>query len=240
MRLRFKAFGLCALVLGLMAFAASAAQAEPEARWMVAGANIEGATEVPIAEELEIEKLEDIKNPGKHLVLLTKILGILTHILCTTAKLINAKLIKEGGVSAGGKVQFGGCGTFLEESSTASAPCLPKTAGVNDIIETNKGKGLLKLFGGVGETLIMPEEGETLAIVESSAECAVGQKIKMTGHIVIKDCKNIKTEEVGHLIEVDNVNSTLKASGQKAEIHGSAIVKLAGSGLGKLWSGLPA
>jgi len=231
----FKTIGLCALVLGTMAIVASGAQATAGANWMVSGANIEGTKTAAIAENLEIEELKSATDPGKHLVLLTKILNILTHILCTAAAIKNANLIKEGGISNAGKVRFSGCVTKLAEKT--STPCLPKTAGVNDVIETNAGKGLLILVGGVGETEITSTAGGPLATIESSEECAVGQKINIEGKLVLKDCINIKEENEKHLIEVDNTASTLTASKQKAEIHGSAFIKLVGT---PPWSGLPA
>jgi len=175
--------------------------------------------------------------------LLTTILGIATKILCTEGTLVGVSLENEGALTKGGKVKFSNCATYLEGSSTASTPCLPKTAGANDIIETNGGVGLLVLVGGVGETLIKAaEEAKPLAVVESSVECAVGQKINITGELILKDCElfegksAISHEQVTHLVEADNVNSTLKASGQKATIDGSATVETTG---GLSWSGLP-
>ena len=96
------------------------------------------------------------------------------------------------------------------------------------------------LVGGVGETLLKSVSGGALAVVESSEECAVGQKINITGELILKDCKGeIKNELVTHLVEADNVNSTLKASGQAATIDGSANVSLSGAHVGLKWSGIP-
>jgi hypothetical protein len=61
-RLGLKALGLSAMLLGLMAFSASGAQA---ANWMV-GANNVTVTLLPSLEVKEIEKLNDAKDPGKH------------------------------------------------------------------------------------------------------------------------------------------------------------------------------
>jgi len=241
-KLRGKVFVLCALVLGLMAVAASSAQAEVGSNWRVNGSNI-----TTLEPELKIKEIEELKTApvGKHLVLLTKILGLLTHILCSAASLFGPtgtgapKLQKEGKVSEG-KVSFSGCATFLSGSTTASAPCLPKTAGVNDTIETNVAKGLLALVGGEGETKITSVSGGPLAVVESSEECAVGLKINIAGTLILKDCqKAIGTELVDHLVEMDNVNSTLTASGQVATIDGSILVALKGAHEGLKWSGIP-
>jgi len=215
-----------------MAFVTSSAQAEVGARWMVSGQNIEagkaGATPVKASIENETASL------------LTTILGIATKILCKQVELVGVSLENEGAVTKGGKAKLSNCAIYLEGSSTASAPCLPKTAGVNDIIETSKGKGLLVLFGGVGETLLRAEEeGKPLVVTESSAECAVGQKINITGEIILKDCGagKVTEEKKVHLLEMDTVNSTLKASGQKAIIDGSVNLETT---TGVVWNGLPA
>jgi hypothetical protein len=215
-----------------MAFVTSSAQAEVGARWMAGGVNIEtgkvGATPVKAAIENETASL------------LTTILGIPVKLLCKVGTLVGVSLENEGAVTKGGKVKFSGCAIYLEGSSTASTPCLPKTAGVNDIIETNRGKGLLVLFGGVGETLLTAEEeGKPLVVIESSTECAVGQKINITGEIILKDCGTGKVteEKKVHLLEMDTVNSTLKAAGQKAIIDGSVNLETT---TGLVWNGLPA
>lgn len=226
-RIGLKALGLCSVVLGLMAFVASAAQAEAGANWKVNGVNVTTlAPGLKAAVESETASL------------LTTILKIPTKVLCKTLTITNT-LGASGSVNEG-DVTFASCATYLNGSATASAPCLPKTAGVNDIIKSNKGKGLLILVGGVGETEIKANT-EPLATIESTEECAVGQKIKIEGKLVLKDCQGkIKEELATHLVEVDNTASTLKASGQAATIDGSANVTLSGVHEGLKWSGQPA
>lgn len=228
---RFRTFTLCALVLGLMAFVTSSAQAEKGAAWKVNGAAVNATLKPKLKSAIENETAS----------LLTTILGIPVKILCKSGE-ITSTLGTEGSINEG-KVKIAGCAIFLKESTTASAPCLPKTAGVNDVVETNALVGLLVLVGGVGETLIKPAAGaeKPLAVVESTEECAVGQKISITGEIIDKDCEGkIKEELVTHLIEADNVNSTMKAAGQKATLDGSFNVALAGEHAGLKWSGQPA
>jgi len=230
MKLRFKTFGLCAVVLGVMAFTAGSAQAAPPA-WMVNGSDISETLLPSLKAALE-------NNTAS---LLTTILGQAVKILCTSLHITN-KLGFAGKVDLG-KVIFLGCKTFLEGSSTASTPCLPKTGGVDDVIESKNGEGSLALvLENVPEVLIKPDVEGPLAVVESSAECAVGQKINITGEIILKDCEGSKltAEQVTHLVEVDNFHSKLKASGQAASIDGSANVSLSGvPHEGLSWSGLP-
>ena len=78
-RLGLKVLGLCALALGLMAFVASAAQAEKTAHWNVAGKSVTGAEEF----QLEIKELE-----GNTATLEFTTAGgtTLVKILCTSAK----------------------------------------------------------------------------------------------------------------------------------------------------------
>src|SRR4051794_28891164 len=97
-RLGLKVLGLCALALGLMAFAASAAQAEVNARWKVAGVDVTGATEFQT-------EIKEIESKTASLLFTTKG-GTKVTILCTDAKFDGGgKLIKEGGVSLG-RVEF--------------------------------------------------------------------------------------------------------------------------------------
>jgi len=170
--------------------------------------------------------------------LLATILGIATKIFCKTLEIPNT-LGVERAIDEG-KVKLTGCATYLEGSSTRSAPCLPDPAGVNDVIESKTLVGSIVLVAGVGELLVKPKVEGALAVVESSAECAVGQKINVTGELVLKDGEGkITSELVTHLVEADNVAGTLKASGQKATIDGSANVSLAGTHEGLKWSGIP-
>lgn len=217
------------LTLAVIACASSTSQAEVGSAWMVNGSNVVPPLNPTMTsvEENEIGSL------------LTTILGISTKISCKTTSIANT-LGGTGSVNEG-KVKFSGCATFLKGSATASAPCLPKTAGVGDVIQTDPLLGLIVLVGGVGEILIKGLEGKPLAVIESSEECAIGQKIKITGEIYIKDCQNnLATELVTHLFEADNVNSTLKASNQGATIDGSNNISLNGAHAGLRWSGLPA
>lgn len=196
--------------------------------WMVGGANVNSTLKPKMKAVLVSENAS----------LLTKILGIATKVLCKILEVPNTLGI-EGNFNEG-KIKFSGCATYLMGSSTASAACLPKVAGVNDVIETNALIGLLVLVSGVGETLIKSVSGGNLATIESAEECPVGQKINITGELFLKDGEGkVATELVSHLVEADNVAGTLKASGQAATIDGSANASLEGVHAGLKWSGLP-
>src|SRR3954469_22852589 len=109
-RSRFGLLGLCAMVLGLMAFSATAAQALPE--WLLAekapGTNLIKF----LAASLGLEKET---TPILH----TKIAGSTVLYECSTIQAVNAKLLANGAVGEaegavkGSKVKFGGCITKL-------------------------------------------------------------------------------------------------------------------------------
>lgn len=230
-RLEFRVLGLCALAISMVISTSGVARAEVGANWMVNGSNISSTLRPIVETSLE----------NKTGSLLTTILGIPVKVLCKEIKLINIQLLKEGAVSSGAAF-FYQCATFLEGSALASVPCLPRSGGGVDEIVTHA-VGLLVLVGGVGEVLFKsPSEGP-LTTIESTAECAVGQKINIQGELIVRDCQvGIKEEFVTHLFEADNVNSTLKASGQKATLDGSVNAGFIDfpEHLGLRWSGLPA
>jgi len=197
---------------------------------MINGSNISGTLKTLLQGALENEVAS----------LLTTIVGTPVKFLCKQIA-FTTSLGLEGSVKEG-KVKLSGCATYLEGSSTPNAACLPKVAGVNDIIETNSIVGLLVLAGGVGEILLKAaKEGSPVATIESSEECSAAQKINITGELFLKDCENRITQElVTHLFEADNTTSTLKASGQNTTLDGSINLSLGGEHMGLKWSGLPA
>jgi len=210
---------------------------------MVTGNNIDGVLKPKLAFKFENEDI----------ILLTRILNILTHILCKAVEYINGgELLTEGKI-ASGKLRFNVCDTLLNGSGTPSTACLPVVGIMKDVIETRAVEGLLKLHlivsGGAVEPLIYikPTAVGPLAVVSSSEECAVGQNINIEGELVLKDLTaaaeggpgGLKQEAIIHLVEESSL-STLKASGQTATIDGTAEVKLTGAlHEGRKWSGLP-
>jgi hypothetical protein len=246
-RLGLKALGLCALVLGLMAFATSAAHAEKGSTWVIINAkgellNIPGATD--LLPQLEIKEIEN----NTATLSWTTGAGTKVKILCTAANFDEGgKLIAEGGLSLG-RILFKGCVTLL--NGVISPPCKPKGGGapVGEIL-TNKGKGLIVLdllTGGAVDTLVLikPDEGTAFSTLALGEECAIGESITISGELWIKDCKgetSFKTEAVEHLIEEALHGLTVSPGAQPAVIEGSALVRLANPGehAGLKWAGLP-
>ncbi len=235
-RLGLKVLGLCALALGLMAFVASAAQAEATSHWNVAGKSVTGTEEFP----LEVKELENKTGTLEF----TTAGGTLVKILCTTAAFGGTKggrLIKEGGISLG-DVTFTGC--KVELNSKPAGGCEAHTTGqpVGTIL-TENGTGLIQLDVVAGKTeeytKITPDVGSTFAKIEMGPECAIGTLVKVEGILWIKDCEGntgFLTEKKTHLIE-ESLH-TLTALGRPAVIEGSAIVQLAVGGTVN-WSGTP-
>ena len=220
-----------------MAVGTGAAHAEVGSHWNVAGSAIPSGL-LPFIKIKEIEELKSAE-VGKHLVLLTKVLGSAFHILCTGAELIEFHLLTEGGSL--GKIKFSGCKTLL--GGAPSPACDPK----GGIIETVLLKGLIvlhKLESGVVDTLnrLEPNAGTTFTTFESSLECSVGSKIPIGGKFFIKDCQNVfATEQTDHLIEEGPLTHlwTISDTPEHAsKIHGSVVLALTvAPHLGLKWSG---
>jgi hypothetical protein len=161
-RLGLKVLGLSAMLLGLMAFVATSAQAEPNAKWAILKANGElvtianplndpkgiGDALLPEVQITAIEELKDEKDPGKHLVLLSELGKKHFELLCTGAELENAagtaapKLLLEGTVL--GRAKFTGCVTKI--ALVVTPACKPHTPGAAEgTILTELVKGLIKL-----------------------------------------------------------------------------------------------
>jgi len=230
-RTKLGLLGLCAVVLGLMAISANAAQA---AKWLILDKG-----EPPVA--LDAAKLPAILTgefeEGTDGILLTKILEILTHILCKSFALSGVSLEGEGKLTTGGKVKFTGCSVTLNKEPNSE--CNPHSNGSPvGTIETLKAKGQLKLIGTAGLTKIEPETGTTFVTVEMGAGCPIGNKVPIAGVLTIEDCEGLLEKHlVRHLIQENAANTTLTALGNKATIDGSAWVFLAAPHTGFLWGG---
>ncbi len=237
-RLGLKALVLSGLLLGLMAFAASA-HAEIGAKWKVNGADV-GSLEPKLL-------IKEIEGKSASLAFTTKA-GTNVLILCTAAEFDEgSKLIGNGTISLG-KVKFTGCKTLLNEA--AAANCEAHSSGLpNGTILSEKGEGLIVLDTTAGVTndliKIRPDTGLIFAVFELGAKCSVAESInveaKSAGEgIWIKDCKgntSFLTEAASHLIE--EALEGLKALGVPAKIVGSAILELGGAHNGLKWAGFP-
>jgi len=229
-------FGLLALLAGVMAFSATAAQAEPGAFWEV------GGTKILKAGELLTEI--NAKKDSPHGILLTKS-GLSTiEIDCTDISIKNGLLHELG--RATGSIHFSGCITKL---NTVEAPlCKPHSPGAAEgLIQTEPLEGLLKLHkptaGGtedVFEVLAINAGMIFVTIHLGSGKCAIGLKFDVTGTLFLKDCKNLLlTNELEHLFE-EHPLTRLLFGANAASLDGSAWAFLEGAHKGKLWSGHPA
>ncbi|HMJ23295.1 MAG TPA: hypothetical protein VK513_15370 [Terriglobales bacterium] len=228
-------FGLLALLAGLMAFSATAAQAEPGAYWEVGGTQIKDKTLLPSF---------NIRNDSPHIILLSKS-GLATlEIDCTEFELFFGLLHELG--RATGSIEFNGCITRLAGSE---APlCKPHSpATPEETIITESLEGLLKLHkpaaGGTEDVLELKPvnaAGPFVKLNLGSGKCAI-KGADLTGVIFLKDCKGLGlTNEREHLFEEFKALTKLLYGANPATIDGSAWAFLTGAHAGELWSGHPA
>lgn len=237
-RLRLKALGSCALVLGLMALSTGSAQAELGAKWFFGGA----ALSEPLKPEVQAT-LEN--NMGSFL---TTLGGKNIHILCTSMKLIGWTIFNPNGQTLG-KADFSGC-EFLELVTPGGMTkkntfCTPSAEGVSGLIITNFIKGLIvlhELSFGVKEGIVKlsPDTGTVFATIHLGEECAFGENLKVGGTIGVKDCsKEFSFEKITHLFEPVLQALVINEGATVATLDGSANVKLLGAPHEKNWSGKP-
>jgi hypothetical protein len=226
-----KGLGLCALVLGLMAFGGGVAQAETGAKWQVKGADVGSLSPQLVIREFENETaILSFKTVG----------GTEVEILCKKAEIDEGgKLIANGGISLG-RILFKGCVTLLNK--VLSTKCKPKTAGkaLGEIL-TEKFTGLIVLDVGNDLVKLTPDVGTKFAEIELGETCAPAESLPVTGELFLKDCKgnaSFTAEAATHLVEEGL--SKLIALGQPAKLIGSAILEFGGVHAGLLWSGKPA
>jgi hypothetical protein len=256
-RLGLKALAMCALVLGLMAVWAGAAQAEePGGSWtyiqpnepkllkifegVLAEPEISGEIEkdgagVPIPIVLHAEALEG-----------TKVLYE-----CDAFSVAAGSKLKPNGIVLG-RLTFTSCKTLL--NGVLSEACKPKEGKVT----TNliKAQMLLhKLAGGTIDKILIAE-GETeaggaanFATIESSAGCSLGIKVPVGGKFAIQGTgvpPESNTEPSEHLVK-HLIKEFLPLSAiwilsntpeHKSEILGGAWVFLTGAHTGIKWAGL--
>jgi hypothetical protein len=220
--------GLIALVFGLMAFSATAAQAELGAKWKVNGATI--------ASNLLPEVQADLEN--KDGILLTKVGLSKVEILCTSLKYVNGKLHESGRATL--KIHFEGCITKL--NGTLANACVPHSPGAaNGLIETNALKALIKLHEPSASVKIpvvelLPEVagGSLVTQVLGKAapdknECAIGEKFDIKGVLFFEECLGKgETELIVHLTQEQKSLSKLLFGANPATLDGSANNFLAG------------
>jgi len=236
-RLGLKALGLCALLVGVMAITASAAQAEGE--WDVGGKKL--STYSPALEPEVAGKLEN-----KMGTLLTNVNGLNIGVLCTAGTLTGVKL-KAGDKTSNGFVTFTGCNVWEVSGSTfvKELSCTVKTVGqANGTVQSEEGYGLVELHeDGSTVTLIIPlkeVEGKPLFGTIEFGACALPEEMPVYGKLDVKDCENKATvSQPIHLIEEHSL-SALYAINTKhpVTLDGSAEVFLTGAHAGQSWAAL--
>jgi hypothetical protein len=248
-RSRFGPLGLCAVLFGVMAFGASAAEAEVGAQWLFAEKGA-GTKLVPF-----LEATIGLEKDSPTYVLHSKILGVAVLFLCTELKAVNAVLKANGSIGEGGKILFSGCTTDL--NGVENAACTPNdvTDGLGFIVTQNLHALLVlgELAGGVKDDLlkILPDkvggvESEVFDNIEFGSKCPIGTKIPVIGKLVFKDCANeALTHLVKHLLEPAAAPFTelwtiSKTVEHQATLLGSAWAFLTGEDLGLKFSGDPA
>jgi hypothetical protein len=228
--------GILAIVAGAMAFGATAAQAEPGAYWLVNGDDI-GESLLPA---VQAEK-------ETHVTLLTKVGASTVEILCSSTKVIGAKLHQLG--QATGKIHYEGCTTKLNKNLANN--CKPKSPGATSgLIETNFLDALLKsheLSPTVKDEFLelLPSAGTAFVSLELGPLCAIGNKFDIKGKVTIKDCSKIEgglcvneglVDKEKHLF-LEGPLSALLFDVNPATVDGSAFGFLTGEHEGMTFAG---
>jgi hypothetical protein len=249
-RTKLGLLGLCAMVLGLMAFSASGAQAA--GTWLILNAEKKVKTGVELPAVLELEKDKN-KEGIEHYILHTEILKIRVLFLCSGIKLVNAKIFGEGAIGKGpgeekeSKVLFSGCETFL--NNVLEPKCLPEDPvdGV-DFIVTEFLHALAELHklepSGILDDIIkvLPDlEGGPFATIHLPKGCVIGTSVPVFGKLALTDCENMAlTHLVKHLVEpflpLTKLYTISDTPEHAATLLGSAWAKLGGEHAGLQWS----
>ena len=243
LRSKLGLIGLCAMVLGVMALSASAAQAHLF-EWLILNSTKTASSELkaPLVAEKDSE----------HITLLTKISGTMISITCTNLALVGVNLELGGTLTEGGQVLFENCEAYAGGALGTALECeihSPETAPGSGDILTLPGKGglvLHTLAGGGTELLtkLEPLAGPTGAFAHIEAlECALPEVNEVHGVLYIKDCElKAEVHAVKHLIEQGALTSLWvgadTAEHLETSIIGSAWVKLGGAThTGLEWAG---
>ena len=251
--------GLCALILGLMAFGTSAAQAEPGNAWVILNPE-KTLVKKPLLPVLGAQ----LESGTEGLLLATVLNGTINLVIhCSAIQLVGVHLEEEGKLTNGGKVKFTGCKVLI--NGTEEPECEVHSAGEPvGTVSTNPGKGLLKLHlfpkKELKDKTIDPEKTELVTVVEPRNKkegekeeggpepfvtllmgegCVIGEEVPIEGKFVIRDCELKASEHlVTHLIEEEPELTLLHVLDDlHAKIDGSALVSLTGEHKGLKWAG---
>jgi hypothetical protein len=238
-RTKLGLLGLCAIVVGIMAMSASAAEASLGFSWVVLNA---GGTAL---ENLKAELVSEVDS--KDLTLLTRIAGLAVAFSCTNFKLVGVNLELGGTLTEGGRVRFEGCEAYGKGTLEEPLKCKVHSAGTGTgIIETGQLKGSLllhELAGGATEllTLIEPKEGTTFVAILTEG-CALPEANTVNGKLSIKDGeKKAAAHLAKHLVELGPLTSLFvgvdTAEHLETSVDGSAWLSLGGEHKGLAWAG---
>jgi hypothetical protein len=242
LRLGLKALGLCAMLVGMFAFAGTA-QAEPGAFWLVNGHTIDN-TLLPI-----VEAEKDTKG-----ILLTTLGGKEIDISCEKILLVGAHLVEPNGKILG-KIVFHECDflSLVGGVATLQKACEPFVKENKGLIETETITGLLKLHSDGTIVLLATPPAETglFATINLGEECAFGEKLLvgngenkakkevLPAEFTLKDCENkALVDQVKHLVEEFPALTKLYVNKGEttAKIDGSAWAFLGGAHTGLTWA----
>jgi hypothetical protein len=252
-RTKLGLMGLCAVVIGMMAISASAAQGALS--WLVLNATGTVNTQITENEKGEVNLLAELlgEKDTPHIALLSSPGGLMFSIVCNNFELIEIEL-RGGGALSHGKVKFTGCearsGTFTSLANilteTTKLPCTINTAGqANGTIVTEKVEGRLilhTLSGGGTEvlTLLAPLAPSTkfVTFLFGGTECSLPEEDPITGVLVFKDCeKKATVHAVKHLLE-EGPLSSIKLGGVASTLLGSGWIKLKNAEAGNAWAAM--
>jgi hypothetical protein len=177
--------------------------------------------------------------------LLTELLKVFFVVKCTHGESKGASLLGAGKVAEGVKGKFTGCTAYT--NAALNKNCTPHSPGAaSGTVETVELKGALVLheaFGGIGLVKVEPKSGTTLATLEMSEACPVGEKVPINGVYFFDDLK-LETHEVSHSLTegplTDLWVTATKNAEHAARIHILSLASLTGFSHGGLaWSGMP-
>jgi hypothetical protein len=249
-RTKLGLLGLCAMVLGLMAFSATGAQAA--GTWLILNAAKEVKTGVELPAVLELEKDKN-KEGIEHYILHTEILKIKVLFLCSGIKAVNAKIFGEGAIGKGpgeekeSRVLFSGCETFFNGVAEPKCKPLDKTDGsgfiVTELLHALAELHKLEVGGALDDIVkILPDvEGEPFARIALPAGCVIGTSVPVFGKLALLDCENMAlTHLAKHLVEpflpLTRLWVISDTPEHAATLLGSAWAKLGGVHEGLAWS----
>lgn len=240
-RLGLKALGLCALVLGLMALSAGAAQAEePGGSWTYLKAAGKELATLPNEQTIG-GTLEGVSG-----TMLTKIGGNEVEYTCTSFTMNEGKLITGG--TAKGSLTFHGCITKINK--VTQPKCEPNAEGIHPgLITTLKMKATLllhKLGNGTKDKIMIvePDTGSNaFAHLELGELCSLGENVLFGGKFATIDCKgegekHLKEHLLTEFAALTHIWAISDTAEHAAKIDGTAFMFLTGANANKEWAAL--